>query len=149
MLQLTMETYKDAEEVVHPSSALEFMRLVGRLKTTNRTGWVNHGVHLPESIADLMYRMSVMSMLLTDERLNKDKLVKSISIPAVYLLILFTLDIHTVCLMHDLAEAVVGDITPYQGISKEEKRQLEEVINYFKRIQFIRIIVQNRMRFEI
>ena len=29
--------------------------------------------------------------------------------------------------MHDLAEAVVGDITPYQGVSKEEKRALEEV----------------------
>ena len=30
--------------------------------------------------------------------------------------------------MHDLAEAVVGDITPYQGVSKEEKRALEEVL---------------------
>lgn len=33
----------------------------------------------------------------------------------------------SVCLMHDLAESVVGDITPHDGVSKEEKRVLEEV----------------------
>lgn len=27
--------------------------------------------------------------------------------------------------MHDLAESIVGDITPYCGVSKEEKRQRE------------------------
>ncbi len=43
-----------------------------------------------------------------DPVVNKDRLVK-------------------VCLVHDLAEAVVGDITPYDGVSKEEKRKLEEV----------------------
>lgn len=33
-----------------------------------------------------------------------------------------------VCMVHDLAEAIVGDITPYDGVSKEEKKILEEVI---------------------
>lgn len=28
--------------------------------------------------------------------------------------------------VHDLAEAVVGDITPYDGVSKEVKRRREE-----------------------
>lgn len=28
-------------------------------------------------------------------------------------------------LIHDLAESIVGDITPYCGISKEEKKQKE------------------------
>ena len=32
-----------------------------------------------------------------------------------------------VCMIHDLAEAIVGDITPHCNVSKEEKRQLEEV----------------------
>lgn len=27
--------------------------------------------------------------------------------------------------MHDLAESIVGDITPYCGVSKEDKRQRE------------------------
>ena len=32
-----------------------------------------------------------------------------------------------IALVHDLAEALVGDITPHDGISKEEKHKLEEV----------------------
>lgn len=28
-------------------------------------------------------------------------------------------------LVHDLAEAIVGDITPYCGVSKEDKKQRE------------------------
>ena len=28
--------------------------------------------------------------------------------------------------MHDVAEAIVGDITPHDGVSKEEKRIMEE-----------------------
>lgn len=31
------------------------------------------------------------------------------------------------CLVHDLAESIVGDITPHCGVPKEEKRNLEEV----------------------
>ena len=38
---------------------------------------------------------------------------------------------HRRCVMlavvHDLAEASVGDVTPHQGISKEEKERLETV----------------------
>ncbi|EIE88667.1 hypothetical protein RO3G_13378 [Rhizopus delemar RA 99-880] len=30
-------------------------------------------------------------------------------------------------IVHDLAEAVVGDITPHAGVSKEEKFTLEKV----------------------
>ena len=30
-------------------------------------------------------------------------------------------------LVHDLAESIVGDITPVDGISKEEKHQMEKV----------------------
>ena len=33
------------------------------LQTTPRTGWVKRGVNKPESIADHMYRMSVMALL--------------------------------------------------------------------------------------
>ncbi len=52
--------------------------------------------------------MSMLVFMLADPLVNKDRLVK-------------------VCLVHDLAEAVVGDITPFAGVSKEEKRILEEV----------------------
>eukprot|EP01036_Dinobryon_divergens_P037671 gene37671-49334_t len=92
---------------VQPSNALAFLKIVGQLKTLKRTGWVNNNVHLPESVADHMYRMSMMSFLITDKDINKEKLMK-------------------ICLVHDLAESIVGDITPHQNISKSDKRQMEE-----------------------
>lgn len=49
----------------------------------------------------------MLSFLITDPAVNKDRLMK-------------------ICMVHDLAEAVVGDITPFDGVSKEEKRKLEE-----------------------
>lgn len=51
--------------------------------------------------------------MLTDSTIDKDKLIK-------------------ICLVHDLAESIVGDITPYDGVSKEQKRRLEE--NAFQKI---------------
>lgn len=50
----------------------------------------------------------MLTFLITDPQVNRDKLLK-------------------ICMVHDLAEAKVGDITPYDGVSKEEKRRLEEV----------------------
>ena len=31
------------------------------------------------------------------------------------------------CLIHDLAECIVGDLTPSDNVKKEEKQQLENV----------------------
>jgi putative hydrolase of HD superfamily len=90
-----------------PGASLDFFSVIGKLKTLKRTGWVDNEIPLPESVADHMYRMSMLSFLITDEQVNRDELIK-------------------ICLMHDVAEAKVGDITPYDGVSKEEKRRLEE-----------------------
>lgn len=54
-----------------------------------------------------MYRMSMLSFLIpTESSLDRVKCMK-------------------LALIHDLAEAIVGDITPYCGIDKEEKRRRE------------------------
>jgi len=92
---------------VPASNALSFFRVLGKLKELKRTGWVNHGIPLPESVADHMYRMSMITFVIQEKSVNKDKLMK-------------------ICMVHDLAESIVGDITPYDGITKEEKRKLEE-----------------------
>lgn len=34
-------------------------------------------------------------------------------------------------IVHDLAECIVGDITPHCGVSKEEKLSREKVSKYF------------------
>ena len=78
------------------SRAIDFLTLTRSLKTTKRTGWVMRGVHSPESIADHMYRMSLMSMIasFSDGRLDTNRCIQ-------------------LALIHDLAEAKVGDITPH------------------------------------
>jgi hypothetical protein len=53
----------------------------------------------------------MLSFMITDPDVKKDRLMK-------------------ICLVHDLAESVVGDITPHCGVSKEEKRKLEDVSNF-------------------
>jgi putative hydrolase of HD superfamily len=62
-----------ASAPISPSSAIQFLTLIQRLKTTKRTGWVNHGVKESESIADHMYRMAIMAMISGDlPGVNKD-----------------------------------------------------------------------------
>ncbi|KAG7385557.1 HD domain-containing protein 2 [Phytophthora pseudosyringae] len=90
-------------------SAIEFLRLCGRLKTLKRTGWVNNKVALPESVADHMYRMGMCCMLLDDanETVNRSKCIK-------------------MAIVHDLAESLVGDITPHDGVAEEDKHRMEK-----------------------
>ncbi|KAF8993796.1 HD domain-containing protein [Cyathus striatus] len=92
---------------------LAFVHIIERLKTQKRTGWVNHDIPDAESISDHMYRMAIMAMLTTDEKLDVSKCV-------------------AMALVHDLAEAQVGDIAPREGIPKAEKHRLEsEAMNNF------------------
>ncbi|KAG0297955.1 HD domain-containing protein 2 [Linnemannia gamsii] len=87
---------------------LQFLHIVEKLKRTKRTGWVNHGVKPAESIADHMYRMGIMAMLIDEKTagVNKDRCIK-------------------MAIVHDLAESLVGDITPYDGVSVEDKHTQE------------------------
>lgn len=88
---------------------LELMHLVEQLKLQKRTGWVRNDVKSPESIADHMYRMAILSLLSEeDQELDIGKCVQ-------------------MAVVHDLAEASVGDITPFDGVTKEAKQKLEEV----------------------
>lgn len=89
-----------------PANLLAFYRLVGKLKTTKRTGWVRAGVTLPESIADHMYRMSLIALTAAPAHINATHAAK-------------------LALVHDLAEAIVGDITPQDGVSKSDKDAME------------------------
>ncbi|KXS13854.1 hypothetical protein M427DRAFT_124620 [Gonapodya prolifera JEL478] len=91
-----------------PSAAglLYFLNTIQSLKITKRTGWVNHNVPNPESIADHMHRMSVMALVVGDTGLNRDKCVK-------------------MALVHDIGEAIVGDITPHDGVSDTDKHACE------------------------
>ncbi|KAF0975194.1 hypothetical protein FDP41_005947 [Naegleria fowleri] len=86
---------------------VNFLKIVSKLKHTLRTGWVDCKVQHPESIASHMYRMGIISMLTRNQpNIDTDKCIK-------------------MSLVHDLSEAIAGDITPHAGVSKEEKYRLE------------------------
>lgn len=94
-----------ASNVLPPSNILAFLHLLQHLKTTKRAGWVQHGVPHAESISDHMYRMALLTFALPHA--NRDKLLK-------------------LCLAHDLAESIVGDLTPRDAVPKREKFRREE-----------------------
>ncbi|XP_071441533.1 5'-deoxynucleotidase HDDC2 [Hetaerina americana] len=87
---------------------IEFLTLIGKLKHIKRTGWVLRGVENPEPIAGHMYRMGIMTFLLEEQHnLNKFRCMK-------------------LALVHDMAECIVGDITPCCGVDPAEKHRQEE-----------------------
>ncbi|XP_058227286.1 uncharacterized protein LOC131335785 isoform X2 [Rhododendron vialii] len=102
---------------VPASSAIDFLSLCHRLKTTKRAGWVKRDVRNPESIADHMYRMGLMALISSDlPGVDRDKCIK-------------------MAIVHDIAEAIVGDITPSDGVPKQEKsRREQEAIDYMSKL---------------
>ena len=87
----------------------DFFQKVLELKNVPRRGWKEKlGINNPESVADHSYSTTVMSMILSDiEGLNTEKIVR-------------------MALLHDLAESVIGDITP-DSIRKNEKISKENL----------------------
>ncbi|WEW59604.1 hypothetical protein PRK78_005078 [Emydomyces testavorans] len=102
--------------VENSSSPIPFFHLLERLKTTKREGWRRFGIKDGESISDHMYRMAVMTML------APPSLAQKLNIP----------HCTKMALVHDMAESVVGDITPVDiNITKAEKARREaEVMEY-------------------
>jgi len=85
---------------------LQFLLNISRLQKVKRTGWVRCGVREPETVAGHMYRMGVMGMLVGGT------------------------EAAIISLCHDMAECVIGDITPHCNVTKEEKEVKED--NAFK-----------------
>ncbi|KAL9027034.1 MAG: hypothetical protein Q9196_004387 [Gyalolechia fulgens] len=89
---------------------------IERLKTTPREGWLRYSIpHRTESIADHMYRMSILTLL------APSPLRPRLNIPRCTLL----------ALVHDMAESLVGDITPKDGVEKPEKSRRERTTMSF------------------
>ncbi len=77
---------------------IEFIRTVGKLKKVGRTGWVTwKGLNIPnpESVADHSFRTAVLGMLVADiKKLDSEKVMR-------------------MCLLHDVAESIIGDWDTY------------------------------------
>jgi putative hydrolases of HD superfamily len=73
---------------------VDFLQAAGNLKRLSRKGWILRKVPNPESVADHSFRTALMAMLLSKKcGYDEDKCTK-------------------MALLHDLAEAIAGDITP-------------------------------------
>ncbi|KAK9801950.1 hypothetical protein WJX73_009920 [Symbiochloris irregularis] len=91
--------------------SVKFLALLQNLKTSRRAGWVQKGLPDCESIADHMYRMAAMALIADEPGVDMTRCLQ-------------------LAVVHDMAEAIVGDITPRDGISKPEKCRMEtEAIN--------------------
>ena len=74
------------------------------LKQLSRTGWVRSGVENPESVAAHSWGMAVLALRLSPKELNLERVL-------------------SLCLVHDLPEVRIGDLTPHDDTSN--KAELE------------------------
>ena len=76
------------------------------LKSLPRAGWSRVGIAAPESVAAHSWGMSLLILLLCPEELDRERAMG-------------------MAVVHDLAEVIVGDITPHDGVSPHDKALLE------------------------
>ncbi|MBS7655241.1 HD domain-containing protein [Candidatus Bathyarchaeota archaeon] len=82
------------------SFIIKFLKNIEKLKEVKRSGWMKAGVKNPESVAEHVYGVTVLSMLISDlKNLNAEKMLR-------------------LAVIHDLEETVLGDLTP------EEKKKI-------------------------
>ena len=91
-----------------PREFIKFLGLAEKLKCNTRHSVTTSG--RAESVAEHSWRLALMAMLLEGEfpELNMEKVIK-------------------MCLIHDLGEAVTGDIPTFLKNSKDEEVELEAV----------------------
>jgi putative hydrolase of HD superfamily len=89
---------------------IKFLEIAGMLKRTPRAGWVEVGIYHPESVADHTFRTAILSMLYADmECLDPLKLLR-------------------MALIHDLPEAVIGDLTPSKKSAETKEKEGTTII---------------------
>ncbi|MBN2331398.1 MAG: HD domain-containing protein [Candidatus Aenigmarchaeota archaeon] len=95
-------------------SIVGLFRHVHRLKTTPRTGWLRHGIEKPESIAAHAYGVALLAWVLAGRDVDVGKALK-------------------MALVHDLGEALAGDLTPQdKGYERESiivAEKLREIVS--------------------
>ncbi|HJM40886.1 MAG TPA: HD domain-containing protein [Candidatus Thalassarchaeaceae archaeon] len=76
------------------------------LKDVTRAGWIRAGVANPESVAAHSWGMALLATQLCPDELDLQRVLE-------------------LCILHDIAEVRVGDITPHDDIHPDEKHRLE------------------------
>ncbi len=82
------------------------LRAALALKDLPRAGWLRVGIAHPESVAAHSFGVALNALLLCPPGLDREKIL-------------------IMALIHDLAEARVGDITPHDNVPPAEKHRRE------------------------
>lgn len=77
-----------------------------RLKHLARSGWLRVGVSHPESVAGHSWGVACLTLLLLPDDMNRERALQY-------------------AILHDLAEVRTGDVTPHDGIERDEKIRRE------------------------
>ena len=86
-------------------NAPNVMRDWMKLKSVMREGWVRSGVKNPESVAAHSWGMAILAMHLCPDNIDKLKVIE-------------------LCLVHDLPEIIVGDLTPQDDTSTKHQDEI-------------------------
>lgn len=89
-----------------PAQLIEFMGVIEKLKCNTRHSWTSSGRR--ESVAEHTWRLAVLAMLCADEYpgMDHNKLIR-------------------MCLIHDLGEALTGDVPSFYKTEQNEMSEAE------------------------
>jgi len=98
---------------------IEFFIKIGRLRKMVRRGWILIGAKEPASISDHLFRVAMMSWILSKGKKVDFDMTKAIKI----------------ALIHDLCELYAGDLTPYDtdSVLPKDKEKWPELFDKWPR----------------
>ena len=93
---------------MEPKEFLAFLARLEKLKCNTRHSWTSSGRH--ESVAEHSWRLAMLAMLLRDAlpEVDMDKVLR-------------------MCLIHDVGEAVTGDIPSFQKTDANEETERQAI----------------------
>jgi len=101
-------------------NTLNFLLEVGKLKDIKRKGITFYGVKNPDSTTDHIFRMAMMAWLFGKKsKYSHGKILK-------------------LALIHDISKVYTGDITPYDGLLPQDKKEIRKFAEKWRRISLIK-----------
>jgi putative hydrolase of HD superfamily len=110
---------------------LNFFIEIGKLKKMPRRGWIINDIKNPESIAEHIFRASLMAWILGSKKngLKTERLLK-------------------MALIHDLCEVYAGDITPYDSVLPKNPKDRKEFMKTWPRLSSVQKLKLSKKKHE-
>ena len=98
-----------------PAELLEFLAMAEKLKCNTRHSYTSSGRH--ESVAEHSFRLALMAYMVSDEvpEIDTDKVIR-------------------MCLIHDLGEAITGDIPSFKKTDSDEAAEDSAVSGFVNQL---------------